>query len=72
MQRVFEIFEEILSIPRSSSKEEKIASYIVEFAKTHSLEYKKDEYNRFLKKSISSEDLETLKELYPQLIVKGK
>jgi len=34
--------------------------------------YKKDEYNRFLRKPISSEDLETLKQLYPQLIVKGK
>ena len=45
MQRVFKIFEEILSIPRSSGKEEKIANYIVEFAKTHNLEYKKDEYN---------------------------
>ena len=52
MQRVFEIFEEILSIPRSSGKEEKIASYIVEFAKTHNLKYKKDEYNNvFIKKN---------------------
>ena len=34
--------------------------------------YKKDEYNRFLRKPISSEDLETLKKLYPQLIIRGK
>ena len=56
MQRVFEIFEEILSIPRSSGKEEKIANYIVEFAKTHNLEYKKDEYNNvFIKKNNNSD-----------------
>ena len=34
--------------------------------------YKHDEYNRFLKKPISEEDLETLRKLYPQLVVKGK
>ena len=30
--------EEILSIPRPSGKEEKIANYIVDFAKSHNLE----------------------------------
>lgn len=56
MQRVFEIFEEILSIPRSSGKEEKIANYIVEFAKVHNLEYRKDTYNNvFIKKNNNSD-----------------
>ena len=51
-QRVLEIFEEILSIPRSSGREEKIANYIVEYAKTHNFEYKKDEYNNvFIRKN---------------------
>jgi len=51
-QRVLEIFEEILSIPRSSGKEEKISNYIVEYAKSHNLEYKKDEYNNvFIRKN---------------------
>lgn len=35
-------FEEISRIPRASYKEEKCADYLVEFAKEHGLEYKRD------------------------------
>lgn len=42
-QRVFKYFEEICSIPHGSGDMEKIADYCVEFAKSHSLEYKRDE-----------------------------
>ena len=34
--------------------------------------YKKDEYNHFLRKPISPVDLETLKKLYPELVVERK
>lgn len=51
MHRVFEIFEQILSIPRSSGKEDKISDYIIEFATTHNFYCKKDSYNNvFIKK----------------------
>ena len=55
MDRVFEIFEEILAIPRESGRENKIAEYIAMFAKKHNLEYKKDAFNNmFLKKNNNS------------------
>lgn len=36
MRSVFEYFEEILNIPRESGKEEKIAQYLVNYAKENS------------------------------------
>jgi dipeptidase D len=51
MDRVFNLFEEILKIPRSSGNEGKIANYLVEFANKHNLEYTRDEFNNvFIKK----------------------
>ncbi|MDR1886492.1 MAG: beta-Ala-His dipeptidase, partial [Prevotellaceae bacterium] len=41
-QAVFYYFDEICKIPRPSKKEEKIVEYLIDFAKKHSLEYKKD------------------------------
>ncbi|HPE35448.1 MAG TPA: aminoacyl-histidine dipeptidase [Bacteroidales bacterium] len=35
-------FDEILKIPRPSKQEEKIAAYVIEFAKKHKLSYKQD------------------------------
>ena len=35
-------FEELSRIPRASYKEEACADYLVEFAKAHGLEYKRD------------------------------
>jgi dipeptidase D len=39
---VWNFFEEITQIPRPSKKEEKIAAYIIDFAKKHGFEYKTD------------------------------
>lgn len=43
--RVFKYFEEICSIPHGSGNMDRIADYCVEFAKSHSLNYVKDEAN---------------------------
>lgn len=40
---IWNYFSEILRIPRPSKKEEKIANYLIEFAKRHQLNYKVDE-----------------------------
>ncbi|MDR2382455.1 MAG: aminoacyl-histidine dipeptidase [Prevotellaceae bacterium] len=47
-QVVFSYFDEICKIPRPSKKEKKIVEYLIEFAKKHSLEYKKDEAGNIL------------------------
>lgn len=39
---VWTVFEEITRVPRPSKKEEKIRSYLIDFAKKHNLEYKTD------------------------------
>lgn len=41
-QRVWQYFEEICQIPRPSKKEEKIAAYLMNFAKKHQLEHLQD------------------------------
>ena len=41
-------FEEVMSIPRPSGKEEKIAGYLVHFAQVHSLDYYVDEYSNVI------------------------
>lgn len=41
-QRVLKYFEEICSIPHGSENMKNIADYCVEFAKSHSLEYRRD------------------------------
>lgn len=41
-------FEEIMSIPRPSGKEEKIAGYLVNFAQKHHLDYYVDEYSNVI------------------------
>ncbi len=43
--RVFKYFEEICSIPHGSGDMERIADYCVEFAKSHSLDFVRDEAN---------------------------
>lgn len=55
MDRVFEIFEEILSIPRESGNEAAIADYIIDFAQKHNCECYKDKLNNvFIKKDNNS------------------
>ncbi len=39
---IFTIFDQITKIPRESGKEEKIIAYLIDFAKSRSLNYKKD------------------------------
>ena len=46
----FRYFEEISAIPRASYHEEKIADYIVDFAKARGLEYYRDEWHNVLVK----------------------
>ncbi|MFW5663777.1 MAG: aminoacyl-histidine dipeptidase [bacterium] len=41
-QRVWELFEEICGIPRPSKKEEKIISWLIDFAKKNQLDYQRD------------------------------
>lgn len=40
--KIFSIFDQITKIPRESGKEEKIIEYLIDFAQSRSLEYKKD------------------------------
>lgn len=56
MKRIFEIFEEILSIPRSSGNENQIANYLMDFAKNHNLESNKDKFNNVLIKKNNHSD----------------
>jgi dipeptidase D len=45
---VFRFFEEISKIPRGSYQEDKIADYLVEFAKSRKLKYVKDKMNNVI------------------------
>ena len=47
-KRVFEIFEEICSIPHGSGNMEDISRYCVDFAKSKNLEYICDEHNNVI------------------------
>ena len=47
-KRIWYYFKEILDIPRPSKKEEKIAAYLMDFAKKHNLEVKKDKVGNIL------------------------
>ena len=54
-KKVFHYFEDICKIPHGSGNTDKISEYCVEFAKAHSLEWTKDEYNNvIIKKAASS------------------
>jgi len=55
MDRVFEIFEEIMGIPRESGNEAQIANYLVSFARKANLEVVKDKFNNiFIRKNNDS------------------
>lgn len=52
---VWRYFSDILSIPRPSRKEQRIASYLIDFARKHRLEYAQDEAgNIVIRKSATS------------------
>lgn len=56
MKSALEYFEEIMQIPRESGKEEKIADYLVNYAKENNIEYSLGKYNTvFLKKNNDSD-----------------
>ncbi len=53
-KRVLEFFEQICQIPHGSGNEEKIADYLCDFAREHSLEYYRDSVNNVLIKKGAS------------------
>ncbi|MDR0559344.1 MAG: aminoacyl-histidine dipeptidase [Prevotellaceae bacterium] len=55
---VFKYFDEICKIPRASGKEEKIISYLVQFALENGLEHKKDKVGNVLIMKKASEGME--------------
>ncbi len=62
-KRVWEIFEEILQVPRPSKKEYKIAKYIMDFAAKHNLEFKQDKIGNIViskEATKGKENLETV------------
>lgn len=58
---VFEYFDKILKIPRPSKKEHKIIEYLVNFAESNNLEYKKDSVGNIVIRKKASKGLEHLK-----------
>lgn len=57
-ERVWQYFEEICQIPRPSKKEEKIAAYLVAFAKKHHLDYIQDKAGNVLIRKEASKGME--------------
>lgn len=47
-RNVFRYFEEICAIPHGSYHTDKIADYVVNFAKVHCLEYSRDAHNNVI------------------------
>lgn len=66
-ERVFYYFEEMTKIPRASFKEEKIATWLVEFAKKHDLDYTRDENDNVIIRKPGSKGYENS----PTLIIQG-
>lgn len=60
-KEVWTYFNEILSIPRISKKEEKIIAYLVKFAEDHKLEYKRDQVGNLLISKPGTEGMENRK-----------
>ena len=55
MKSALNYFEEIMNIPRESGKEEKIAQYLIDYAKENNLEYHLGKYNTvFFRKNNNS------------------
>ncbi|MEI7490994.1 MAG: aminoacyl-histidine dipeptidase, partial [Bacteroidota bacterium] len=60
-ERLWYYFAEICKVPRPSKKEEKIASWLIDFAKKHKLEYIKDECGNILIRKNASAGYENRK-----------
>ena len=54
---VWDIFEEITKIPRPSKKEEKIAAWVIQFAKDNGLEYNLDKLGNIVVRRVATLDL---------------
>ena len=65
-ERVFHYFEEICNIPHPSYHEEKISAYLVEFAKSHNLEYYTDDLYNVIMIKEASEGMENVEPLILQ------
>ncbi len=57
-QPLFNYFEDICAVPRPSKKEEKIRSYLIDFAKKHKLPYKTDKAGNLLISKPASKEME--------------
>lgn len=66
-ERVFDYFEEICSIPHGSGNTEQISDYLVKFAESHGLWWKKDEANNVIIKKPASAGYENA----PAVILQG-
>jgi len=64
--RVWKHFEEILKIPRPSKKEEKIIDFVIDFAQSRKLEWKKDAIGNILIKKPASPGFKKRKPLLLQ------
>ncbi len=65
-QTVWKYFEEILKVPRPSGKEEKIAQYIIDFAKRENLEYKQDKTGNIIIRKPAAKGKENFKSVVLQ------
>lgn len=63
---VFHYFEEVCQVPRPSKKEEKIRTYLVNFAVSHGLEYQMDEAGNVLIRKSAFPGKENLKKVVLQ------
>jgi dipeptidase D len=59
--KVWAYFNEILSIPRISKREEKIIAYLIGFAKQHNLEYNQDQVGNLLISKPATKGMENRK-----------
>ncbi len=64
---VFRYFEELCAIPHPSFHEERIADYLVDFARSHGLEYYRDELHNVLIKKPATPGMENA----PALLLQG-
>lgn len=55
---VWDYFDQITRIPRPSKKEEKIMAYLVDFAKSHGLEYRRDGVGNLVIRKPATEGME--------------
>ena len=60
-RRVWEIFDEITAVPRPSKKEGKIIEWLIDFARRHDLECKRDKIGNVVMRKPATEGMEDRK-----------